>query len=176
MVFTEAFHLKRGYCCKSGCRHCPYGFKKKITISWSGGKDSAFALFKVMASGEYEVVNLHTVIDKHNHRVGLHGVREELIEAQAAALGIPLVKLYLPASNDGDAYASLMRSFYKISAADGIDYVMFGDIFLEDLRRYREDLLTDSGLVPDFPLWNVQTTMLWSDFLIVEFQNRNLFC
>lgn len=144
--------------------------KKKITISWSGGKDSAFALFKVMASGEYEVVNLHTVIDKHNHRVGLHGVREELIEAQATSLGIPLVKLYLPASNNGDAYASLMRSFYKISASDGIDHVMFGDIFLEDLRKYREALLTDSGLIPDFPLWNVQTTMVWSDFLMSNFK------
>jgi uncharacterized protein (TIGR00290 family) len=131
--------------------------KKKMTISWSGGKDSAFALFKILASGEYEVVGLHTVIDKDNRRVGLHGVREELIELQAMSLGLPLVKLYLPASNDHEAYTSLMRSFYKISADDGVTHVMFGDIFLEDLKSFREDLLKESGLIPEFPLWKIDT-------------------
>lgn len=141
-----------------------------MTISWSGGKDSAFALFKVMASGEYDIVSLHTVIDKDNRRVGLHGVRETLVEAQASALGIPLVKLYLPASNDHEAYASLVRSFYKISVLDGISHVMFGDIFLEDLRKYREELLAESGLVPDFPLWNIDTKILSDDFLLSNFK------
>jgi uncharacterized protein (TIGR00290 family) len=144
--------------------------KKKMTVSWSGGKDSAFALFKIMASGEYEVVSLHTVIDRDNHRVGLHGVREELIEAQAASLGFPLVKLYLPATNDHEAYASLMKSFYRISAADDITHVMFGDIFLEDLKTFREDLLKPSGLIPEFPLWQIDTRLLISDFIHSNFK------
>jgi uncharacterized protein (TIGR00290 family) len=143
----------------------PMASKKKITISWSGGKDSAFALFKVMASGEYEVVNLHTVIDKENHRVGLHGVREALIEQQAVQLGLPLVKLYLTASQDHQAYNSLMQSFYKICSDDGIEAVMFGDIYLEDLRAFREALLLSSGLSPYFPLWKIDSKLLLSDFI-----------
>ena len=139
--------------------------RKKITISWSGGKDSAFALFKVMASGDYEVVNLHTVIDRDNHRVGLHGVHETLIEQQAIRIGVPLVKLYLPASQDHQAYKSLMQSFYKICADDGIEMVMFGDIYLEDLRVYREELLLPSGLLPYFPLWKIDSRLLLSDFI-----------
>ena len=139
--------------------------KKKITISWSGGKDSAFALFKVMASGEYDIVHLHTVIDKDSHRVGLHGIREALIDQQAAQLGLPLVKLYLTASQDHDAYTSLMKSFYQICADDGIECVMYGDIYLEDLRVFRETLLTESGLAPIFPLWGIDSKMLLSDFI-----------
>ena len=144
--------------------------KKKITISWSGGKDSAFALFKILASGEYEVVNLHTVIDKDTKRVGLHGVREALIEQQANCLGIPLVKLYLTASNDHEAYASLMKCFYKVCAMDGISHIIFGDIFLEDLRLFRESLLVESFLIPGFPLWKIPTTMLLSDFMDADFK------
>ncbi|RAV99793.1 Dph6-related ATP pyrophosphatase [Pseudochryseolinea flava] len=144
--------------------------RKKITISWSGGKDSAFALFKVMASGEFEIVNLHTVIDKETRRVGLHGIHETLIEQQAAQLGVPLVKLYLTASQDHDTYTALMKSFYKICASDGIEAVMYGDIFLEDLRAFRESLLAESKLEPIFPLWGIDSRMLLSDFIGAGFK------
>jgi uncharacterized protein (TIGR00290 family) len=148
--------------------------KKKVTISWSGGKDSAFALFKILASGEYEVVNLHTILDKETKRVGLHGVREALIEEQASRLGFPLVKLYLDASDDHQVYASLMKSFYKICAQDGLDAVVFGDIFLADLREFRESLLNQSGLSSLFPLWEIDSRTLLDDFIAMNF--KTLIC
>lgn len=148
--------------------------KKKVTISWSGGKDSAFALFKILLSGEYDVVSLHTVIGQETRRVGLHGVREALIEQQSECIGIPLVKLYLPDSNDHDAYTALMRAFYNSCASDGVHGVVFGDIFLEDLKRFREALLTDAGLHPFFPLWKIDTRLLVDDFINANF--KTLIC
>jgi uncharacterized protein (TIGR00290 family) len=148
--------------------------KKKVTISWSGGKDSAFALFKILASGEYEVVNLHTVIGQETKRVGLHGVREALIEQQAESMGIPLVKLYLPESNDHEAYTSLMRSYYNRCAREDIHGVVFGDIFLEDLKKFRENMLQDAGLQPYFPLWKIDTRLLLQDFINSNF--KTLIC
>ena len=87
--------------------------RKKVSISWSGGKDSAFALYKILLSGEYEIVSLHTVFGEETKRVGLHGVHEEMIERQAEQLDIPLIKLYLTGSEDTQAYARLMQSFYR---------------------------------------------------------------
>lgn len=148
--------------------------RKKVTISWSGGKDSAFALFKAMASGDCDVVHLHTVISKGSRRVDLHGIHETLIERQAENIGIPLVKLYLPESNDAEAYASLMRAFYGLCRQDGICQVVFGDIFLEDLRQFREDLIRDSQLQARFPLWGIDTGLLASDFIGSDF--KTLIC
>src|SRR6187402_2926492 len=110
------------------------GSRKKITISWSGGKDSAFALYKILASGEYEVASLHTVINSENKRVGLHGVHESLIEMQALSIGIPLVRLYLKNSDNNESFEALTRSFYAQCVREEISSVVFGDIFLEDLR------------------------------------------
>src|SRR4029079_11417701 len=104
------------------------GSIKKITISWSGGKDSAFALYKILASGDYEVASLHTIINSENKRVGLHGVHESLIEMQARSIGIPLVKLYLKNSDSNDSFEALTRSFYAQCAQEGINTVVFGDI------------------------------------------------
>ncbi len=179
IVFTEAFHLKRGYCCKNGCRHCPYQPKRKvdkqkITISWSGGKDSAFALYKILQCNVYDVVSLHTIINEQTRRVGMHGVREELIDQQAACIGIPLRKIYLESSESHAAYETLMRSFYKDCAVEGIYAVAFGDIFLEDLRRYREELLSESALLPIFPLWKIDSTILIHDFINAGF--KTLIC
>ncbi len=139
--------------------------KKKVTISWSGGKDSAFALHKILGSGEFEVVNLHTVIDQDSKRVGLHGVRESLIEKQAEQIGLPLEKIYLPASNDHEVYKSTMQNFYHTCADKGLEGVVFGDIFLEDLRAFRITLLDHSKLTASFPLWNVDSKVLVRDFI-----------
>jgi uncharacterized protein (TIGR00290 family) len=144
--------------------------KKKVTISWSGGKDSAFALYKVLASGEFEVVNLHTVIDQESKRVGLHGVRESLIEKQAEHLGLPLEKIYLPASNDHVVYKSIMQNFYRACAGHGIEGVVFGDIFLEDLRSFRIRLLDTTNLTASFPLWKIDSKVLVSDFIDIGFK------
>jgi uncharacterized protein (TIGR00290 family) len=144
--------------------------KKKVTISWSGGKDSAFALYKILTSGEFEVVNLHTVIDQDSKRVGLHGVRETLIEKQAAHIGLPLEKIYLPASDNHEVYKSTMQKFYHECAAREIDGVVFGDIFLEDLRDFRMALLQLSKLSAFFPLWKVDSKMLLNDFIDLGFK------
>ena len=175
MVFTEAYHLKRGYCCKNGCRHCPYGFKKntmkkKVTISWSGGKDSAFALYKTMMADEFEIVSLHTVVDEKTRRVGLHGVSELLIEKQAQSIGFPLIKIYLPASKGNDAYKRCMTKFYGQCGKDGIEGVVFGDIFLEDLMEFRKELLKPHGLFGVFPLWGLDSKTLLADFILAGFK------
>ncbi len=177
-VFTRSYHLKRGYCCQSGCRHCPYGYDKSkkqvVSVSWSGGKDSAFALHKILLSGEYKVASLHTVIGADTRRVGLHGVREELIEAQAKALNLPLKKLYLKTSDNHDAYTSLMNSFYNQSKKEGIEAIVFGDIFLEDLKEYREQLLHEAKLLPVFPIWKLDSTRIIQDFINAGF--KTLIC
>jgi len=146
------------------------GVKKKVTVSWSGGKDSAFALFKILAQNDLEVVSLHTVLNADNRRVGLHGVHQDLIEKQAAALGIGLVKLYLDPSMDHAAYEKLMRGFYHDCSRSGIDGVVFGDIFLEDLKQYRLNILDHSGLEGIFPLWGLETGTMITDFINVGFK------
>jgi uncharacterized protein (TIGR00290 family) len=143
--------------------------KKKVTISWSGGKDSAFALYKVLLSGEYDVVSLHTIFNEDNKRVGLHGVHERLIESQAAQIGIPLKKLYIASSADNKAFEKVSLEFYDQCKNDKIEAVVFGDIFLEDLRVYRETLLIPSGLEPIFPLWQCASEMLINDFVNTGF-------
>jgi uncharacterized protein (TIGR00290 family) len=148
--------------------------KKKVTISWSGGKDSAFALYKILLSGEYDVVSLHTIINSDTHRVGMHGVKERLIELQAEAIGIPLVKLYLDSSDNNLAFEKLSKDFYERCKLDKITDIIFGDIYLEDLKRYREDLLSGTQLAPIFPLWQSDTRQLIDDFINVGF--KTLIC
>ncbi len=147
---------------------------KKVTVSWSGGKDAAFALYKILHSKQYKVVCLHTVIDAETKRVGMHGVREELIQAQARALNLPLEILYLQNSEGNEKYEELIRSFYSTCAANGISAVIFGDIFLEDLRRYRDTLLTSVGLAGIYPLWKADTATLVIDFAQLGF--KTLLC
>jgi uncharacterized protein (TIGR00290 family) len=176
MVFTKAYHLKRGYCCKSGCRHCPYGFKdycikKKVSVSWSGGKDSAFAFYKIISSGLYRVESIHTVFDESTRRVGLHGVPERLIERQADEMGLPLEKIYLPTSNNHSAYSTCMQTFYQKCSQRGIEGIVFGDIFLEDLKKYRLDLLRPSSLESFFPLWGVNTREMVNEFIDAGFKS-----
>jgi uncharacterized protein (TIGR00290 family) len=144
--------------------------KRKVTISWSGGKDSAFALYKILTSGEYHVVDLHTTLNEETRRVGLHGVHEALIEQQAESLGLPLTKLYLPASEDHAAYKKLMTAYYKQSTRRGVEHVVFGDIFLEDLRQFREQLLENTSLTSLYPLWKIDTQKLLNDFIAVGFK------
>jgi uncharacterized protein (TIGR00290 family) len=148
--------------------------KKKITISWSGGKDSAFALYKILKSGEFEIVNLHTVINEETERVGMHGVHESLIERQASAIGLPLTKLYLASSESHDDYIRLMVDFYAQCANENIHAVVFGDIFLEDLKLFREALLTAAGLQGIYPLWKLDTEMMIRDFTASGF--KTLIC
>jgi uncharacterized protein (TIGR00290 family) len=148
--------------------------KKRVTISWSGGKDSAFALYKILQSGEYTVAGLHTIINEETRRVGMHGVREEMMDQQVEAIGLPLTKLYLESSESHQAYNALMTKYYQKCANDKIEGVVFGDIFLEDLKQFRETLLGPAGLEGIYPLWKMDTRGLIHDFLHTGF--RTLIC
>lgn len=144
----------------------------KISISWSGGKDACFALYHILQEGKHEVVSLHTTFNAANHRVGLHGIHESLIEAQAASLKIPLVKTYLPESQDHKAYEEVMWQLMEELKAQGVEAIVYGDIFLEDLKTYREQQLHRAGLKGLFPLWQRDTFVLAFDFLEAGFKTR----
>jgi uncharacterized protein (TIGR00290 family) len=177
IVFSAGYHWKRGYCCGNGCRHCPYDFdmndaRPKVSISWSGGKDSAFALHKIISEKKLQVVSLHTVIDSDSGTVGLHGIPEMLIEKQSKSMGLPLEKIYMPASESLEFYTSLMKIFYDKCADEKIVGVVFGDIFLQDLRDFKANLLKSSGLTGYFPLWHIDTRTIFRDFFDVGFKTK----
>ncbi len=132
----------------------------KAIFNWSTGKDSALALHKVLQSGEYDVAWLLTTVNVRYDRVSMHGVRTELLEAQAASLGIPLVQVRLPDTPTMDAYERAMRETFGQLRDEGATVSIFGDIFLEDLRVYREQQLIKSGLQAVFPLWQIPTGIL----------------
>ena len=130
----------------------PMDIKKKVTVSWSGGKDAALALYKINKTQQFEAVSLHTLIDAETKRVGMHGVHEQLIDMQAAQIGIALEKIYLNGSGTQE-YKNTMEAYYRDCKRREIDGVVFGDIFLEDLKLYRENLLAPLDLIAIYPLW-----------------------
>ena len=139
--------------------------RKKVSISWSGGKDSAFALYKVLQGKELEVVSIHTSLNEELKRVGMHGTPEALVDAQTAAAGIPLEKIFIPADSSNDSYEKAMLEYYRKLKDCGVEAVIFGDIFLVDLRHYREQLLAKAELEGIFPLWQQDTRQLIQDFI-----------
>jgi len=146
--------------------------KKKALISWSSGKDSAWALHVVRQSGEYEIAGLLTTMNAEFDRVAMHGTRRELVEAQADAAGLPLITVPLPWPCSNEHYESAMRDACALAVADGIEVVAFGDLFLEDVRRYREEKLAGSGLTPVFPLWGRPTRELVREMLAAGVKAR----
>jgi uncharacterized protein (TIGR00290 family) len=148
--------------------------KIKFSLSWSGGKDSAFALWKLLNDKRFEVCRLHTTLGEETRRVGLHGIHEDLIVLQAASLGLPLDRIYYPASGDNQAYEQAMNKYLDCLESEGIRHIAFGDIFLEDLRNYREAKLAERGFHAIFPLWKMDTTVLANDFIKAGF--KTLIC
>lgn len=146
--------------------------KIPVSLSWSGGKDSAFALWHLLQDDRYEVRRLHTTLGGQSRRVGMHGIPEELIEVQAASLRLPLDKLYFPSSGDNRAYEKAINSYLDQLQAEGIRHLGYGDIFLEDLRKYREDQLASRGFVGVFPLWQKPTAQLANSFIEAGFKTR----
>ncbi len=142
----------------------------QISLSWSGGKDSAFALWKLQQDSRYRVVRLHTTFGEETRRVGLHGIHEKLIEQQAEAIGLPLDKIYYPASGDNQAYEKAMNFYLDELETADIQHIGYGDIFLEDLRKYREDQLASRNFNAVFPLWKMDTTLLAAKFIESGFQ------
>lgn len=133
---------------------------KKILLSWSSGKDSAWALHVLKQSGEYEIAGLLTTVNIEFNRVAMHGTRREVLEAQAEAAGLPLWTVPLPWPCSNAEYEAAMSATCKRAVAAGIKAIAFGDLFLEDVRRYREERLAGTGLEPLFPLWGINTTEL----------------
>jgi uncharacterized protein (TIGR00290 family) len=136
------------------------GKPKRILLSWSGGKDSAWALHLLRQQPQYEVVALVTTVNRHFNRVAIHGYREELLDQQAAAAGLPLWKVDLPFPCTNTKYESAMFAIWARAIAEGIHGVAFGDLFLEDIRAYRVAQLASTGLQPIFPVWGIPTDLL----------------
>jgi uncharacterized protein (TIGR00290 family) len=142
---------------------------EKVVLSWSGGKDSAMALEALLGDGRYEVVGLLTSVAEEYKRISHHGVREELLDAQAESIGLPLDKLYLPSDGGvpctNEHYEKLMREALQPYCDAGVMQVAHGDLFLEDLRAYRERNLAKLGMRGVFPLWKSDTTQLIQTFI-----------
>ncbi|MES2726098.1 MAG: diphthine--ammonia ligase [Bacteroidota bacterium] len=143
--------------------------KIKAIFCWSGGKDSAMALYTILQENKYEVKYLLTTINGQNHRIAMHGVKEALLDAQAQAIGIPQLKVYTYEATN-DAYEKAMEQTLLQAKTEGIHHVIFGDIFLEDLRIYRENNLAKVQMQAVFPLWKQDTTYLVNKFIDTGFK------
>ena len=132
----------------------------KILLSWSSGKDSAWALHVLRQDGKGRVAGLLTSVNEAAGRVSMHGVREEILHAQAKAAGLPLQVIRLPWPCTNDIYEERLGEAVRHAVAGGFTHVAFGDLFLEDVRAYREARLAGTGLTPIFPLWGRPTAAL----------------
>jgi uncharacterized protein (TIGR00290 family) len=139
--------------------------KFKCLVSWSSGKDSAWTVHVLRQQPDIELAGVLTTVNEKYQRVAMHAVREELLEAQADALGLPLWKVPIPSPCPNDVYECAMAAAVTRAVAEGFTHVAFGDLFLEDIRRYREEKLAGTGLTPLFPLFGVDTTKLARDMI-----------
>jgi len=137
----------------------------RILLSWSSGKDSAWRLHVLRQRAEYEVVGLLTTFNVVADRVAMHAVRRDLVERQAEAAGLPLWAVPLPWPCTNERYESLMAQTCAKAVAEGVEGVAFGDLFLEDVRAYREKQLKGTGLQPIFPVWGLPTRALAQEMI-----------
>ncbi len=145
--------------------------KEKVVLAWSGGKESAMARHALLTSSQYNVVSLLTTRSEQYERISHHGVRVELLEQQAAALGIPLHKLYLHQENCSlEDYEAVMKKAMLEYKDNDVLTVAFGDVFLQDLREYREDNLAKVGMKGIFPIWRRDTTEIVQTFIALGFK------
>ncbi len=136
------------------------GNRTKILLSWSSGKDSAWSLHVLKQQQEVEVVGLMTTVNRAYRRVAMHAVRLELLEAQAAAVNVPLWTIPIPYPCSNQDYESAMAAAMAKAKREAIGGIAFGDLFLDDIRRYREEKLRDTGISPLFPIWGIPTKQL----------------
>ena len=137
----------------------------KAWLAWSSGKDSAWALHLARQAGEFEVTALLTTINRTYERVAMHAVREALVEMQAEAAGLPLVKIPISSWCSNEIYEAAMAEAMARARAEGVWHVIFGDLFLQDIRAYREKHLTACGMTPVFPVWRRDTHVLAREML-----------
>ena len=144
--------------------------KEKIIFNWSDGKDSALCLYKILQMQQYNVMCLLTSISEQYQRISMHGVRVDLLNAQASSIGLPLVKMQIPEMPTMENYEKVMRTTLTGLKSNGAVASAFGDIFLEDLRHYRETKLAELNLKGVFPLWKIPTDTLIREFLDLGFK------
>lgn len=138
-------------------------------MNWSGGKDSALALYHCLQDPEIEIKYLVTTINDAADRISMHGVRTELLVKQAESIGIPLYQVRLPEMPDMETYDNTMRRHLDFFKSEGITHSIFGDIFLEDLKQYRDARLAEAGMTGVYPLWKRDTNELLNEFFSLGF-------
>jgi len=144
--------------------------KVKVIFSWSGGKDGALALYELTKSGKYEIAALLTMVSRDYDRTSMHGVRRVLLERQAQSLGFTLEKVFISKSFSNEEYESKMGELLEKYQAAGVCSVAFGDVFSEDLRKYRENNLSKIGMRGIYPIWKINTTELAHTFIKLGFK------
>jgi uncharacterized protein (TIGR00290 family) len=145
--------------------------KARAYMNWSGGKDSSLSLHKILNSDNYEITHLLTSINSTHDRISMHGVRRALLEAQAESIGILLKTIELPEEPDMPTYEKNMKEAVYDLKSDGCTHAVFGDIFLEDLRAYRESKLSQLNMNCVFPLWQQNTLALAKEFIALGFRS-----
>jgi uncharacterized protein (TIGR00290 family) len=143
---------------------------ERVLMVWSGGKDSTFALYHLLRDPRYEVVALLTTVTREYERVSMHGVRYALLQAQARAIGLPLLTVWIPPDASNTAYEEAMQGVLEAMAAQGVRTAAFGDLFLEDVRAYRERMLGQVGWRGLFPIWGLPTGQVAREILAVGFR------
>ena len=143
---------------------------EKVLFSWSGGKDSARALYEIRKDHNYEIVSLITSVTEDYDRISMHGVRSALLQQQAQSLGLPLERILITRNASIEEYESKMETTLTKFQQDGVSSVVFGDIFLEDIRKYREEKLSQVGMTGLFPLWQRKSAELARDFIDLGFK------
>jgi len=143
---------------------------ERVLFTWSGGKDSALALYELQRKNGYDVVALLTTLTEGYDRISMHGVRSILLEHQANSLGFPIEKVYISKNASNEEYEAKMREVLQKYLTGGVSSVVFGDIFLEDLRKYREDNLAKIGMKAIFPIWKRNTVELARGFIDLGFK------
>ena len=138
---------------------------ERVALSWSGGKDSSMTLARLRGDPRWEVAVLLTTVTEEYDRISLHGVRRLLLEAQAHAIGVPLLVAEIPPDATDEMYRIRMEQAFRVLLTEGITTVAFGDLFLEDIRRYRAGWLPTIGMKPIFPLWQLDTRRLAETFI-----------
>ena len=134
--------------------------RRKTLLSWSSGKDSAWALHVLQREPHVDVAGLFCTVNKEFDRVAMHAVRVELLQQQAKSVGLPLYMIRIPYPCSNDEYDEAMASFIDEAKKENIECFAFGDLFLEDVRRYREERLKETGIMPIFPVWGIPTKEL----------------
>jgi len=139
--------------------------KRRTLLSWSSGKDSAWALYKLQQDPEIEIDGIFCTVNSEFNRVAMHAIRVELLLQQAKSIGLPLQIIEIPYPCSNELYEEIMARFVESAKSENIEYFAFGDLFLEDVRSYREEKLNGSGITPIFPIWGLSTDKLTEEMI-----------